>query len=346
MTKAYQFIGSPLLLLLSGCATGTINDLHSTGGGRTYDVPYANAYRIVLDALEELKFSVKKDDPSQGEIRAQTDRYKNGLLLCRGNLLGIFLTQVGGIQTRVEIQSLYVVPHDDWACQDKAQQTISEITKRLRESSAKPSVQSQPVPMAVLPSRTRPEVPPRHVADQLEAPAKKNLVRSEFDFRKATWGMTKEQVRTAEIAHLETQNDTLLVYSDKVAGKDVRIGYIFMGDQLVRSKYVFFEKHTNWNLFINDYLEIKEILTKKYGQPVEDKPVWSNELYRDDPKSWGTAVGVGHLRFVSNWDTPTTSILHVLMGDNFKISLVTEYASKELRKIETQSNQDKALLDF
>lgn len=362
MTKVFLFISSPLLLLLSGCATGTINDLHSTGGGRTYDVSYASAYRIALDALEEMKFSIKKDDPSQGEIRAETGKYTNGILVCEGNLLGIFLTQVGGNQTRVEIQSLYVRPHADWACQDKAQQVISEIAKRLREGASTPSVQSQPVPMVALPSetrpevlpqtqaevssKTRPEVPPRQVANQPDAPTKRTPIRRPFDFRKTTWGMTKEQVKKSEVGHFETQSDDVILYSDMVAGKEVRISYKFVGDKLVRGRYTFLETHTNPNLFIRDYMEIKEILTEKYGPPVEDKPVWSNDLYRDDPKSWGTAVSAGHLAFVTHWDIPPTTIFHVLRGDNFEIVLGTEYASKELIELERQFRKDKALSDF
>lgn len=354
MTRTIQIMCTPFLLALSSCATITIDDLRPTGGGRTYDLSYSTAYQIALDTLEEMKFSIKKDDPGQGEIRAQTDKYTNGIFICEGNIFGIFFTQVGNSHTRVEIQSLYVRPHADLACKENAQRTISEITQRLRQNSSHQSVQSQPVPMVAIPSQPRPEAPPQtrpevspsQVADQLEATAKRTPVRSSFDFRKTNWGMSKEQVKNAEIGHLETHNDDVLVYSGQVAGKDVRIGYIFTEDKLVRSKYIFAEQHTNSNLFINDYMKIKEILTEKYGAPVEDKSVWSNELYRNDPQSWGTAVGAGHLRFVSTWDTSSTSIAHVLMGDNFKISLVTEYTSKELRKLERRSKQDKDLSDF
>lgn len=246
----------------------------------------------------------------------------------------------------MEVQSLCVQAGADVACKEKAQQTISEIAQRLRQNSSYPSVQNQPVPMATIPSQTRPEVPPDQVDDQLGTPAKRNPVRSSFDFRKTNWGMAKEQVKNSEIGHLETQSDNVLMYSDRVAGMDVMIGYVFIGDKLVRSKYVFSEKHTNENLFINDYMEIKKILTEKYGTPVEDKPVWSNELYRSDRQYWGTAVSAGHLAFMSSWDTPSTSIFHVLRGDNFKMVLGTEYVSKELRKLEKQSKQDKALSDF
>lgn len=133
MNKTIQVIGTLLLLMCGGCATVTTDDLHATGRGRTYDVPYSTAYRIALDALEEMKFSIKKADPSQGEIRAQTDRYLDGIVPCEGILIGVFLTQVGNLQTKMEIQGLYARPHDDLACLNKFQHTVSEYTQKLRQ---------------------------------------------------------------------------------------------------------------------------------------------------------------------------------------------------------------------
>lgn len=346
MNKTIQAIGTLLLFSCGGCATGTINDLHPAGGGRIYDVPYSTAYRIALDALEEMQFSIKKDDSSQGEIRAETGRYKNGILLCRGNLLGIFFTQRGISRTRVEIQSIYVVPHDDWACQDKAQQTVSEITKRLLQSSSHSSVQSEPVPMAAVPSETRPAVRPGQVADQPEASTKRTLVRSPFDFRKTTWGMTKEQVKIAETKKLEAEREDRLGYLDDMVGKKVTIVYVFTENKLSRGSYVFDLQHTNQNLFINDYEEIKHLLSEKYGPPNEDDSLWANNLYKDDPQHWGLAVSMGHLRYRSSWETETTRIFLSLGGDNFKISLITQYVGKAWETLERQSQKEKSLSNF
>jgi hypothetical protein len=182
--------------------------------------------------------------------------------------------------------------------------------------------------------------------EQVKPSPKEEPSKSRFDFRKTNWGMTKEQVKSTESGKLEAEQDNMLQYSDRVAGKDVRIGYIFVANKLVRSKYIFTEKHTNNNLFLSDYEEIKDILSEKYGPPGEDKSMWINKLYQDDRQYWGMAVSAGHVRFWSTWDTPSTTIFHVLKGDNFKISLVTQYASKELKKLEQQSEKNKTLSDF
>ena len=177
MISVIQFITALMTLVVSGCTT--IDQLRPTGGGRTYDVPYSTAYRIALDTLEEMKFSIKKDDPNKGEIRAQTAEYWNGIFHCYGNLFGIFLTQLGASQTRVEIQSLYVQAGADLACKDTATETIAQLTQRLRQHSALPSIQGQPMPMVVAPSQAQPELLQsrfKDLANQLSSGIKEHRV--------------------------------------------------------------------------------------------------------------------------------------------------------------------------
>lgn len=164
-----------------------------------------------------------------------------------------------------------------------------------------------------------------------------------FDFRKANWGMTKEQVKKAETGKLEGEQDDHLTYSDHVAGKNVKITYTFRNHVLVRCSYMFKEEHTNKNLFISDYEEIKRILSDRYGPPSAEHVNWANHIYRDDPAKWGIAVSLGHLSYLSFWDTNTTKLYHVLLGNDHKIALGTTYESKEL---ERESEKDKIFSDF
>jgi hypothetical protein len=85
------------------------------------------------------------------------------------------------------------------------------------------------------------------------------------------------------------------------------------------------------------------LLSKKYGAPVSDKANWSQDLYRDNPKQWGRAVGAGHLILATAWGTPKTSIRLVCSGENFKIAVRVFYVSKELDALRRKSNQTKAL---
>ena len=168
----------------------------------------------------------------------------------------------------------------------------------------------------------------------------------EFNFRKTKWGMSIAQVKSSEPLDVAKENENLLGYKTNVIGKDVFVAYFFVDNQLVRARYVLAESHTNKNDFITDYNDFKEILTKKYGKPKQDETFWRNDLYKDDYSDWGTAISLGHLIYLSSWETQDTEINNMLMGENYDISCIVEYSSKNLKEIEKKAQEKKALDAF
>lgn len=168
----------------------------------------------------------------------------------------------------------------------------------------------------------------------------------DFDFRKTKWGMSMQQVRESEPLEVTHSEDNVLGYKTKVLDKDIYLIYIFIGDKLVRTKYALAEEHSNKNDFINDYKEFQNIITKKYGKPIEDKVYWRNNLFRKDPSHWGNAIGLGHLLYFSTWETADTRIVCFLHGDNYTIKCGVEYASKQLRHLEKNYKEKKGLENF
>ena len=83
-----------------------------------------------------------------------------------------------------------------------------------------------------------------------------------LSFRKSTWGMNLENVKETEIGNPKYDKDGLLVYSDKISGITCDVVYIFAKDQLVRSKYLFKNEHSNKTDFIEDYNTMKKNLEK------------------------------------------------------------------------------------
>lgn len=168
-----------------------------------------------------------------------------------------------------------------------------------------------------------------------------------YNFRKANWGMSREQVRATEDKKPDFEDDTSLGYDVKINGKDFRCIYGFLEDKLYNGGYGFAGKHTNDNLYIDDYEELKKILTKKYGKPKTDLPgIWKNNLYKNDRSHWGMAISVGHLVYAAQWETSTTTISMMISGDNFKISLTLTYDSKELREWAKRIKEKEASKDF
>lgn len=168
----------------------------------------------------------------------------------------------------------------------------------------------------------------------------------DYDFRKTKWGMSISQVKSSEPLTVAKEDENLLGYKTTVIGKDVLVIYIFVDNQLVRTKYVLAESHTNKNDFITDYNDFKNILIKKYGKPKQDKTVWRKELYKDDYSRWGTAISLGHLIYFTSWETEDTEISTILMGENYSISCIVEYSSKNLKEIEKKAQEKKALDAF
>ena len=169
----------------------------------------------------------------------------------------------------------------------------------------------------------------------------------EYDFRKTNWGIGKEEVKATEDKKPDFEDDTTLSYKVTISGKDFNCIYSFLKDKLYNSGYFFTGEHTNKNLYIYDYEELKETLTKKYGKPKSDLgTLWKNDLYKDDKSQWGFAVSLGHLVYGARWETPTTKITLALKGDNYKIMLILGYNSKELEEWVKQAEEKEASKDF
>jgi len=171
-------------------------------------------------------------------------------------------------------------------------------------------------------------------------------IADDYTFRKAKWGMSKEEVKMSEQLKVAEEDDNFLVYKTSIIGKDVFVVYFFIDKQLTRARYVLAESHSNKNDFISDYNNFKEILIKKYGNPLKDESFWKNDLFKDDYSSWGTAISVGHLVYLSNWETKDTEITNILSGENYDISCIIEYRSTNLKEIEKKSQEKKALEAF
>ncbi len=151
---------------------------------------------------------------------------------------------------------------------------------------------------------------------------------TEFTFRKTNWGMSRDSVRNAEEQKPYKEDDSDLLYVTTVADRKMLVGYFFSSSGLAQARYALLEEHSNKNDYISDYESLKEKLSEKYGRPESDETNWKNDLFKDKPDDYGTAVSVGHLGFRDTWQSKTTEITLKLYGDNYEIHLTTNYFSK------------------
>ncbi|MDX1514292.1 MAG: hypothetical protein R3174_11180 [Gammaproteobacteria bacterium] len=139
------------------------------------------------------------------------------------------------------------------------------------------------------------------------------------DFRGQRWGASPAAVKSEESGTLIHESATSLTYAGDIAGMDVAIRYEFRSGALVSGAYVSLEKPASDSSHIKDYRKVKALLARRYGKP-RDRTIWKNDLYKGRPAHWGTALALGHLVFVSEWETETTSIRHGLFGDDSRVT--------------------------
>ncbi|MCK4620598.1 MAG: hypothetical protein KAT62_00125 [Desulfuromonadales bacterium] len=163
------------------------------------------------------------------------------------------------------------------------------------------------------------------------------------DLRNSNWGDSQDAVRHSEKSELVHDKIGQLGYIGKISGIDVAILFIFIEDKLARVIYNNQEKHFKANNFIDDYKKFKELLTKKYGEPNEDKIHWKNDMYKDDYQNWGTAIAMGQLVLGSQWNFGSSNIFNVLNGDNLENSHLIVYTSKELESLLENKEENDSL---
>jgi hypothetical protein len=163
------------------------------------------------------------------------------------------------------------------------------------------------------------------------------------DFRKVVWGMSPSEVKAREVQKPVFEKDQgskrIVAYSDRIVGLECAVYYIFIGEQLVRTKYLVLEDHSNKSEYLLDFTALEKALTEKYGKPTKQETLWKNELFRTEPHQWGLAVSAGHLMKYSSWETARTVISIIIKGDNYKVSLEVEYSGKILSELEESADK-------
>jgi len=164
------------------------------------------------------------------------------------------------------------------------------------------------------------------------------------DFRGVVWGDDMEAVKIKETEKLIGDHQRNLIYQGRLAGVKMYIVYEFRNRRLIEGSYHNQSRHADKNEFIRDHEILKDLLQKKYGSPVLDRAIWTNDTYRADASQWGTAISLGHLSYVTEWETYNTKISAVLGGKDSNIQHVVKYTEKRSEEKE-QKEREKRILE-
>ncbi|MEE9095386.1 hypothetical protein [Pseudarthrobacter phenanthrenivorans] len=177
-------------------------------------------------------------------------------------------------------------------------------------------------------------------------PTRHGAAPSTEGFRKASWGASHSEVKASESSEPQLEQDEYLDFEVRLGRFKCLAAYIFVGDQLVRGKYLVTEQYQNQTQYLTVYEELKGSLSKKYGSPYKDETYWLNDLYKDDYSEWGMAVGCGHLSKFSFWETSDSTINIGLFGENFDVQVSVEYAGKIFDGVEDALKEARLLDDL
>lgn len=166
--------------------------------------------------------------------------------------------------------------------------------------------------------------------------------KNEPNFRKSFWGDSKSKVVSVEGQADKGYKSDIYYISDNVAGMPCNVMFSFTNGELSGGLYSFEQKHTNRNDYIGEFNKLVSLLTKKYGEPSENNPIWRNSLYKGDIEEYGFAISMGHLVYRAKWITPLTEIVLDLSGENSQIDLYLIYTSSRLeaKRVEAEENKD------
>ena len=98
--------------------------------------------------------------------------------------------------------------------------------------------------------------------------------------------------------------------------------------------------------YADELSELREEKIKLGTLIAEKEAEYVNRLSLLDEQSRGLAIARGDLEYWASWETSTTKIDLMLLGDNYKIKLILSYISKGLEEWVKQTKEKEASKDF
>ena len=163
-----------------------------------------------------------------------------------------------------------------------------------------------------------------------------------FDFRKTRWGMNKDDVKKSEGMRPEGENENFIMYRDTISDMHCMLGYLFIGDKLIKAQYTFDKRPTNPIDYFVYYDNILMSLISIYGKPEIDEIKWKDDTFRNKMKQWGDALVLGHVFKRTRWNTKAARITLYLYEEQREINFNIEYLSIKYMDLWNSHIHDKA----
>lgn len=138
------------------------------------------------------------------------------------------------------------------------------------------------------------------------------LVVNAADFRNVNFGASRATVKKAEVAKIEEENNTELVFKTTIASQPTFVRYYFSADKLIRAEYNFLKQYRESEKYVEAYDSLQSQLEQKYGAPLSKLQHCDDPFYVNVPRRWGTGIVVGKLSRESSWRVGQHLVCHTI----------------------------------
>ena len=176
--------------------------------------------------------------------------------------------------------------------------------------------------------------------EQAEKQEAKHTERPDYDFRRARWGMSRDEVKASERSKLIFEEENFVEYTMFIGDYQAQVNYKFQDDKLVRVGLYFPKEYEDKNEYITVYEFLKDFMIQSKGTPVIDKVVQINPSEKIDPEQMGQAACDGKVLHGAQWDYPGSDIQLLLRGEEGTCYLTVIYLDNIPEGAEEENNTD------
>ncbi|GAA1739063.1 hypothetical protein [Microcella frigidaquae] len=147
-------------------------------------------------------------------------------------------------------------------------------------------------------------------------------------FRSVPWGVSKDEVQRREVREPLTADSGSdeLHFEVRFFGQRWLARYSFFKNTLEKGELLLVDELPDEDANVELFQRIKVACEAQFGEG-QEKQIWSNDLFEDDPESWGLAVGLGHMTWHAVFRSSDSRIEILLNeGDGVDMALFVKYS--------------------
>ena len=148
------------------------------------------------------------------------------------------------------------------------------------------------------------------------------------DFRAATWGQSRQEVRKSEPTAPSLDDGPLLGFSATVSDQPCQVIYLFTDDRLCMGFYQWSDIHQDLATYFTDATAHRDLLVSAWQEPQIEKWDWEDPMFDTDPDMRAEALGLGLVRYELGWMTNQSIVALRMSGGNLEGDILIMYADR------------------